>query len=59
MSSVMPIGPASAASMGSGTAEGWMAAAAGMAAPGTMPGAAWGFREARAEIERERWWETV
>ena len=54
MSSVMPIGPASAASMGSGTAEGWMAAAAGMAAPGTMPGAACGFREARAEIERER-----
>ena len=32
--------------------------AAGMAAPGTMPGAACGFREAKAVIERETWWET-
>ena len=29
-----------------------------MAAPGTMPGAAWGFREARAVIDRERWRKT-
>ena len=50
----MPTGPGSAASIGSGIPPGCIAPPAGTAAAaGTMPGAAWGFRVAKAAEETE------